>query len=501
LRGSVINRTVHLSGPIDVHVISHEPGGRSNSDARLARLRRLSFSPVPPRRQLAGWLLTAAGIPLLTLVLAQIRESAGLPTVLLAYLALVVIVSVVGGTWPALVAAVAAFLCANWFFTPPFYEWTIAEGENVVALFVFLGIALGVSRIVDTAARRATEAARARGHARTLARLAATTGDEDPVPALLESLRSAFGLDSVAVLRRDGQGWLAEAEAGELRITNPRDAETVKELNADVVLALDGPSIPAEDLLILNAFADQLAAVLEHGRLRVEAGRAHALADANELRGALLQAVSHDLRTPLASIKACATSLKNRDVTWSEEETAEFVTTIDTETDRLTTLVGNLLDMSRVQAGVIQPSLTSTPPEDIVLAAIFSLGPRAAIVDVDVPESLPAVRADPALLERAVANVVDNAITFSLDGSRVRVEAAELGDRVEIRVVDRGPGIAAADRERVFQPFQRLGDSRPGGVGLGLAVAHGFLTAMGATIEIDDTPGGGTTVLIGLAVA
>jgi two-component system, OmpR family, sensor histidine kinase KdpD len=501
LRGSVINRTVHLSGPIDVHVISHEPGGRSNSDARLARLRRLSFSPVPPRRQLAGWLLTAAGIPLLTLVLAQIRESAGLPTVLLAYLALVVIVSVVGGTWPALVAAVAAFLCANWFFTPPFYEWTIAEGENVVALFVFLGIALGVSRIVDTAARRATEAARARGHARTLARLAATTGDEDPVPALLESLRSAFGLDSVAVLRRDGQGWLAEAEAGEPRITNPRDAETVKELNADVVLALDGPNILAEDLLILNAFADQLAAVLEHGRLRVEAGRAHALADANELRGALLQAVSHDLRTPLASIKACATSLKNRDVTWSAEETAEFVTTIDTETDRLTTLVGNLLDMSRVQAGVIQPSLTSTPPEDIVLAAIFSLGPRAAIVDVDVPESLPAVRADPALLERAVANVVDNAITFSLDGSRVRVEAAELGDRVEIRVVDRGPGIAAADRERVFQPFQRLGDSRPGGVGLGLAVAHGFFTAMGATIEIDDTPGGGTTVLISLAVA
>ena len=500
LRGSVINRTVHLSGPIDVHVISHEPGGQTNSAARLARLRRLSFSPVSPRRQLAGWLIAAAGIPLLTMVLAQIRESAGLPTVLLAYLALVVIVSVVGGTWPALVAAVAAFLCANWFFTPPFYEWTIAEGENVVALFVFLGIALGVSRIVDTAARRATEAARARGHARTLARLAATTGEEDPVPALLQSLRSAFGLDSVAVLRRDGHGWVAEAEAGEPRITNPRDAETVKELNADVVLALDGPNIPAEDLLILNAFADQLAAVLEHGRLRVEAGRAHALADANELRGALLQAVSHDLRTPLASIKACATSLKNRNVTWSEEETAEFVTTIDAETDRLTALVGNLLDMSRVQAGVIRPSFTSTPPEDIVLAAIFSLGPRAAIVDVDVPESLPAVRADPALLERAVANVVDNAVTFSPDGSRVRVEAVELGDQVEIRVVDRGPGIAAADRERVFQPFQRLGDSHPGGVGLGLAVAHGFLTAMGATIEIDDTPGGGTTVLISLAV-
>jgi two-component system, OmpR family, sensor histidine kinase KdpD len=501
LRGSVINRAVHLSGPIDVHVISHEPGGRSNSDARLVRLRRLSFSPVPPRRQLAGWLLTAAGIPLLTLVLVQLRDTTGLPTVLLAYLALVVIVSVVGGTWPALVAAVAAFLCANWFFTPPYYEWTIAEGENVVALFVFLGIALGVSRIVDTAARRATEAARARGHARTLARLAATTGEDDPVPALLESLRSALGLDSVAVLRRDGHGWVAEAEAGEPRITNPRDAETVKELNTDVVLAIDGPNIPAEDLLILNAFADQLAAVLEHGRLRVEAGRAHALADANELRGALLQAVSHDLRTPLASIKACATSLKNRDVTWSEDETAEFVTTIDAETDRLTALVGNLLDMSRVQAGVIRPSMASTPPEEVVLAAVFSLGPRAAIVDVDVPESLPEVYTDPALLERAIANVIDNAVTFSADGGRVRVEATEFGERVEVRVVDRGPGVPALDRERIFQPFQRLGDSQPGGVGLGMAVAHGFLTAMRATIEIDDTSGGGTTVLISLPVA
>jgi len=501
LRGSVINRTVHLSGPIDVHVISHQAAADSPTvDARLARLRRLSFSPIPPRRQLAGWLIAAAGIPLLTVLLSHVRGSTGLSTVLLAYLALVVIVSVVGGTWPALAAAVAAFVCANWFFTPPFRQLTIAEGENVIALFVFLGIALGVSRIVDTAARRATEAARARSHARTLARLAATTGDDDPVPALLQSLRSTFLLDAVAVLRRDGSGWVVEAAVGE-PITSPSDAEMVKELNPDFVLALDGPSIPAEDVLVLNAFADQLATVLEHGRLRVEAGRAQALAAGNELRGALLQAVSHDLRTPLASIKACATSLANRDVHWSEEETVEFVSTIDAETDRLTALVGNLLDMTRVQVGVIRPSTVPTPPEAVVLAAVLSLGPRGAIVDVDVSESLPEVLVDPALLERVIANVVDNAVTFSPDGARVLVEGGEFAGRVELRVVDRGPGVPIADREQVFQPFQRLGDSRPGGVGLGLAVAYGFLTAMGATIELDDTPGGGTTVLIGLPEA
>ena len=500
LRGSVINRVVRLSGPIDVHVISHEAAERTSSDARLARLRRLSFSPVSPRRQLAGWLLATVGIPLLTSILVQLRDTTGISTVLLAYLALVVVVAAVGGTWPALAAAIVSFLCANWFFTPPFHKWTIAEGENVVALFVFLGIAVGVSRIVDTAARRATEAARARGHARTLARLAATSGEDDPVPALLQSLRAIFNLDAVAVLRRNGHDWEVEASVGEPAITAAHDAETVKELSPDVVLALDGPSIPAEDLLILNAFADQLASVLEHGRLRVEAGRAHALADANELRGALLQAVSHDLRTPLASIKACATSLKNRDVTWSEQETAEFVTTIDSETDRLTNLVGNLLDMSRVQAGVIQPSIVSTPTEEVVFAAVFSLGQRAAIVDVEVPESLPEVRADPALLERAIANVVDNAIAFSADGARVRVEASKVDERVEVRVVDRGPGVPSLDRERIFQPFQRLGDGRPGGVGLGLAVANGFLTAMGASIDVDDTPGGGTTMLISLPV-
>jgi two-component system, OmpR family, sensor histidine kinase KdpD len=305
----------------------------------------------------------------------------------------------------------------------------------------------------------------------------------------------------VALLRRTDDSWVVEAGAGEPLPPAPHHAQTVRELNPGLVLAITGPSVAAEDQLILNAFADQLAAVLEHRRLSVEAGRAHALADANELRGALLQAVSHDLRTPLASIKACATSLKQRDVEWSESEEAEFVDTIDTQTDRLTALVGNLLDMSRVQAGVVQPVLSPTLLDEVVAAALRSLGPRRELVDVFVPETLLPVRADPALLERAVANVVANALAYTPAGDRVRVEATELGRRVQLRVMDRGPGISEQDRQRVFQPFQRLGDSAPGGVGLGLAVAHGFLGAMGATIVIEETPGGGATVMISLPVA
>jgi two-component system sensor histidine kinase KdpD len=226
------------------------------------------------------------------------------------------------------------------------------------------------------------------------------------------------------------------------------------------------------------------------------------LAEANELRGALLQAVSHDLRTPLASIKASATSLSQPDVQWSAEDADDFVQTINEETDRLTVLVEHLLDMSRIQAGALQPALRPVMLEEVVPAAVASLGRSAAIVDADLSEALPPVLADAGLLERALANVIANAVRFTPQDHRVRVEAGAFSGHLAISVIDRGPGIARDQRDRVFQPFQRLGDNQPGnGVGLGLAVARGFLTAMGATIEIDDTPGGGTTIIVRIAAA
>jgi two-component system, OmpR family, sensor histidine kinase KdpD len=498
-RGSVINRVVRLSGPIDVHVISHVPSD-DDEDPRRPRPR---VAVLPPRRRLGGWLLALVGVPLLTLVLAQLRHSVGLPTVLLLFLALVVLTATVGGRRPALVAAVGASVAANWFFTPPFYEVTIAEGENVVALLVFLGVALAVSRFVDAASRRAAEAARARSEARTLASLAATMGEEDPLPTLLTHLRSVLGLDAAALVRVDADGgWHVEAAAGAPVPHRPGEATAVEDLGPGVRMALVGPRLAAEDHLVLRAFAGQLAAVLEHGRLRAEAGRAHALAEANALRTALLQAVSHDLRTPLASIKASVSSLRQSDVTWSVDQTAEFLETIDDETDRLTHLVGNLLDMSRIQAGVLQPTLQPTLLEEVVPAALDSLGAAVLRVEADVPETLPPVQADAALLERALANVIENAVRHAPAGTPVRIQAALVAGHVDLRVVDRGPGIPPDQREQVFQPFQRLGDNPGGaGVGLGLAVAHGFLAAMGAEVEIDDTPGGGTTVVVSLAVA
>jgi two-component system, OmpR family, sensor histidine kinase KdpD len=259
------------------------------------------------------------------------------------------------------------------------------------------------------------------------------------------------------------------------------------------------PDFAAENLALLQAFTGQLALALERRQLRAEAAVAAGLAEASDLRAALLAAVSHDLRTPLSSIKAAATSLLQQDVDWTPQATHELLATINEETDRLNTLVGNLLDMSRLQSGALQLTMRDIGLEEVVPAAIKGLGERGNLVDVHVDETLPRVNADAALLERAIANVVDNALAWSPPDESVRVEAGAIAGRVDLRVVDRGPGIPADQRERVFLPFQRLGDQSNGtGTGLGLAVARGFVEAMGGTIMVEDTPGGGLTMVVGL---
>jgi two-component system sensor histidine kinase KdpD len=276
------------------------------------------------------------------------------------------------------------------------------------------------------------------------------------------------------------------------------------ELGGGAVLVLAGSELAADDRRLLGAFVAQLRLAQEQGRLQAEAAEAQSLAEANELRTALLAAVSHDLRTPLASIKASATSMLSDEVTWSDNAVKGFCETISTEADRLNTLVGNLLDMSRLQTGALRLSVKPVGLEEVTFAALASLSRDATKVGVDVPETLPRVAADPALLERAIANLVDNALNWSPEDRPVRVEAGQCGDRVDLRVVDRGPGIPAEEREAVFQPFQRKGDganATRAGVGLGLAVAKGFVEAMGGELTLEDTPRGGLTSVVSLKLA
>jgi two-component system sensor histidine kinase KdpD len=499
VRGSVINEILRDAGPIDVHIIS---GDRSESlpESRTSTPRR---APLSRRRRLLGWLTAVFGPLVLTLVMTRFREDLTLTSNLLLYLIVVVGAAALGGLGPALVSGVAAFLLANWYFTPPVHTWTIARGENLLALIVFVAVAGVVGALVTSAARRSLEAARAKAEASTLARLSGgLIGATDPVGALMTQLRTMFEVDAIAVLRRAGDGWLVESSAGEPVPTRPEDGQLSVPLDDDEQLVIVGARLDEEDLSLLGAFTNQLALALESQELRAEAAMARGLAEANELRTALLAGVSHDLRTPLASIKAAATSLLQQDVVWTPEAEKELLTTIDEEADRLNNLIGNLLDMSRIQTGSLQLTMRPLGLDEVVPRALDGLGERAGDVVLDVPESLPRVNADAQLLERAVANVLSNALAHSPEGRKVRVEAGVVGGRVDLRVIDQGSGVPPAEREHMFRPFQRLGDSQIGnGVGLGLAVARGFLEAMSGEISVDDTPGGGLTVVMTMQAA
>jgi two-component system sensor histidine kinase KdpD len=498
-RGSVVNDVLRAAHGLDVHVIGVEDEAQA-ADGALPRRRRLPG--VSRRRRQLGWGLAVAGLPMLTLVLANLRDQLGLPSQLLLYLLLLVCVTAVGGAGPALATAVAGSLLVNWFFTPPLYRWDIQKGENALALAIFLAVGGLVSVLVAQAAARRADAARARAEAEALAAAALelVTAD-DPLVALLERIRRTIAVDAAAVLHPDGGGgWAADASAGTVVVTSPHDGVAI-DIGDDATLVLCGRTLSADDRRLVQALGAQLVAAIERRRLQQEAAGAVAVAEADALRVALLRAVSHDLRSPLASIKAAVTSLLQRDIDWSPSAQLELLGLIDEEADRLDALVANLLDMSRLQSGALRFQARPVGYEEVVPAALASLSGPTDMVDIDLDERLPRVLVDPALLERVVANLAANAIQASPAGARIRIGAGAVAGRVHLRIVDRGPGISPGDRERVFEPFQRLGDGGARGVGLGLAVARGFVEAMGGELTLEDTPGGGLTAVVALPEA
>jgi two-component system sensor histidine kinase KdpD len=501
VHGSVINRVVRDAGPIDVHVIS-APEADASGLPRSPGRRRLAA--VPPRRRQIAWALGTFGVLGLGGVLSPLRGSLGLPGALLCLLLAVMGVAVVGGVPPAAGAAVVATLTADFFFTTPYYTLRMNQPVQVVDVLVFFAAAAIVSTLVDRLARRGIQVARAQAEAEALARLAGGSvfAGVDALPDLVAELRRTFELDGVAVLVPEAEvGWRVVAAAGGPIPERPGDAPFSAELDEGAVLVLSGSALEAEDTRLLGAFVAQLRQAQERVRLEIEAASAVELAEANSLRGALLAAVSHDLRTPLAAIKVAATSLLSPEVDWDPEQAKRFAKTITAESDRLTQVVSNLLDMSRLQVGAVPVVVRPIDIDDVLYAAVATLGSGAAAAVIDAADKLPEVVADPGLLERALANVIDNAVTWAPQAIAVRVEAAATPDHVLVRVIDRGPGIPAGRQEEVFQPFQRLGDragGSPNGLGLGLAVARGFMRAMGADLTVEDTPGGGATFVFAL---
>jgi two-component system, OmpR family, sensor histidine kinase KdpD len=391
----------------------------------------------------------------------------------------------------------------------------VAERENVFALAAFVLVGVAVSGVVDLAARRTRQAARAGVEAHLLATLAgAVLHGERPLAALLERVREAFDLESVTLLqrrdperhptdaRRRAEAWRVAAAAGGSPSPHPSDGQTEVPVDDGLVLVLRGRSLAAADRRLVEAFATHAAIALRQQRLGEQAATARELAEIDRLRTALLSAVSHDLRSPLASAKASVGSLRGTAVTFSEEDRRELLATAEESLDRLDRLVDNLLDMSRLQAGALALDLQEVSVLDAVTRAMDDLGEGSRPVAVSVPADLPDVMADPALLERILVNVLANALRFSPPQEPPSIAASVHDARVHLRVVDHGPGIPQEERDRVFRPFQRMGDrDNTTGVGLGLALSRGLAEAMGGTLGPDETPGGGVTMILTLRVA
>jgi len=346
-----------------------------------------------------GFVLGVLGLPLLTWV----TKETGLPerreSVLLVYLLCVVLVAVVGGLLPGLLAGVGGFLTANWFHTPPYATLGVEQPQALVDLVVFILVAVAVSFVVEIGAR---------------------------------------------------------------------DRARVERQRQEVAR---------------------------------ETARAEQLAETDRVRSALLAAVSHDLRTPIAGIKAAVSGLRQDDVEWQPADRAELLAAIEDGTDRLTSLVSDLLAMGRIQAGALSVHPTAVSVRDAFAGALTSFD--GSQVDVVLADDVSTVRADRALLERVLANLLDNALRFSPPGRAVELTAqavrAATGEPiVELRVIDHGPGAAPERWSEMFAPFQRLGDATTGGLGLGLAIAQGLTVAMAGRIYPEVTRGGGLTMCVEL---
>jgi two-component system, OmpR family, sensor histidine kinase KdpD len=489
LRPGVGERVVTGSGDIDVHIVTHDYVGRSQLQPAADTLGR--------RRRLIGLAFGVLAPALLSLVLHQTKDLHGLPIEAMSLMVVVVATALIGGIAAAVVSALVSALLLNYLFTPPLYTLTIAEPENAVTIALFVAVGIAVATVVDTAARRTAQARTARAEADALTVLAhslLTSGDD--LDGLLSSACRLFRADGAAVLRREAVDEVVVARCGAAP-ASVEAADMSSAIDEHSTLVLAGATLPATQRGLLNAYA-AYAKVMEERRVATVAELERLrLTELDRTRTALLAAVSHDLRNPLAAMKVSVDSLRSADVTWSPEDEDELLATIEESTDRLTALVTNLLDMSRISTGSVRVVLRDVGLADAVRTSIALLpGGERIEVDVD-PELL--VLADAGLLDRVLANICENALKYTPVDARVRIDAAADGDGVVVRIADSGPGVADQDRDRLFAPFQRFGDvPQQDGVGLGLAVAHGLTEAMSGTIATEETPGGGLTFVLEL---
>lgn len=513
LFGGVGNRVVRESGDIDVHMVSHPLVGRGRERSRQGDLGRIRVG--------TGFAL-AVLLPVLVQFLLAVSPSHNIATAALIQLTGSVVVALVGGLWPALLGALWSSLLLNYFSVPPIGTLTISDPQNLLALLVFAGVSTAVAVVVDRSARRSKEASRARAEAETLGDLTrGASAAEDPVQGVLEQAVAVFQMRKAALYvsstdvetAAPGQSrwhFIAGADATDGTGPPPHGemVDNVEQIDPGTRLVLSGKALPASDRRLLGAFGVHLAALLERRQLAASRREVLRLAESNSMRTSILRAVSHDLRTPLAGIKLAVGGLRQPGVSYTEAEEQDLLATIDECSDRLDVLVGNLLDMSRISSDSVTPLLKPVRWSEVIPPALHGL--PAGAVRVDLPANMPEVEADAGMLERVIANIVENAVKYAPNTDIVVVGAAGGLSSVvldgrpagELRVIDHGQGVPAANVLQMFQPFQRLDDvPATTGVGLGLAVAKGFIEAMGGTLTAEETPGGGLTMVLRLPLS
>lgn len=424
------------------------------------------------------------------------------------YLLGVVVAAAVGGLWSGLVASILCLLSLNYFFTQPLHTFRVTGSEDVVALVAFLIVAAIVGSLLARALEQRARAARGERESRLLSYFVTKVLSGEGLDRVLGDLAGAL-LGPLHLARCEIH---ARAGRGNYDVTRSRPGTTegeMKEVRLEaggesygsltVIRAAGQTAIAGDDLRLLEAAARQVAVALERDRLDAQVERARLDAEANEARAALFSSVTHDLRTPLASIKAAVTSLLQNDAAHDESQRRDLLVTVLEETDRLNRLLGNLLDLARFEAGALLPSKEPLAMDEILESVLHRMQPQLAGVSVrTLIRDAPEVAADPVQIDQVLTNLLENAVRFSPPGGEVLVSIAPWNTWVQVRVSDRGPGIALEHRDRVFEAFYRGDGGEGSGSGLGLAIARAIVGAHGGRIRVEGSPSGGASVVFEL---
>lgn len=443
-------------------------------------------------------LLAAVAVASATAAIYPLKSVAPPVSLSVVYVPAVLLVSAYWGLAPGLLTSVASALAFNFFQLPPVGTFDLADGRDWVALAVFTIVAAAVSTVANLARSRALEAERRRGEADLAAELArellAGERTSAALGATAHRLSQALMLPSAAIelgsLKGDDRRLALALHGGDgeqiatLLVSRDLPPETLERLRAQVV-----PSLEA-----------LVAIALHRDAIHAEEVETAALRRSDELKTALLRAVSHDLRTPVTAMVTAGHALGG--VSLSGEERAQLSAAVVEEGERLSALLDKLFDLSRLQAGRAEPRRELISLEEVLLEARDGLHESGARVRLSVDAAVPEVMADAAQLERVFANLLENALRFS-NGLPVSVHVRRTGERVVARVVDQGPGISPGERERIFEAFYRGPEPKAGsrtGSGLGLAIAKGFVEANGGTIAVESLPGQGSSFIVSLPV-